>query len=148
MASTDTSSATGPGLTDVWGDPEQTGKPRSKGVRTYILARVCPVGSDLALVRITGSGCRGYAPRQSLGARSWRKSARGGGESKQSLRVTKMAPKRKAINVRRGDVEDFRHGRARRKNNRPAGIAPTYEVREGGDHSLRLRTAASPVLRL
>ncbi len=28
------------------------------------------------------------------------------------------------------DVQDFRHEQARRKNNPPAGIAPTYEVRE------------------
>lgn len=28
------------------------------------------------------------------------------------------------------DVGDYRHGEARRKNNSPAGIAPTYEVRE------------------
>ena len=27
-------------------------------------------------------------------------------------------------------VRDFRHAEARRKNNPPAGIAPTYEVRE------------------
>lgn len=27
-------------------------------------------------------------------------------------------------------VQDFRHEQARRKNNPPAGIAPTYEVRE------------------
>ncbi len=30
----------------------------------------------------------------------------------------------------REGVDDFRHGGARRKNNPPAGIAPTYEVRE------------------
>jgi len=28
------------------------------------------------------------------------------------------------------EVNDFRHEEARRKNNPPAGIAPTYEVRE------------------
>jgi adenine-specific DNA-methyltransferase len=27
-------------------------------------------------------------------------------------------------------VQDFRHAEARRKNNPPAGVAPTYEVRE------------------
>ncbi len=30
----------------------------------------------------------------------------------------------------RKDVQDFRHNQARRKNNLPAGISPTYEVCE------------------
>lgn len=30
----------------------------------------------------------------------------------------------------RNGVQDFRHKQERRKNNPPAGIAPTYEVRE------------------
>ncbi len=29
-----------------------------------------------------------------------------------------------------GDVTDYRHDQVRRKNNPPAGMAPTYEVRE------------------
>jgi len=29
-----------------------------------------------------------------------------------------------------GNVGDYRHGESRRKNNLPAGIAPTYEVHE------------------
>ncbi len=28
------------------------------------------------------------------------------------------------------NIQDFRHGAARRRNNPPSGIAPTYEVRE------------------
>lgn len=30
----------------------------------------------------------------------------------------------------RSDVQDFRHSKVRRKNNPPAGLAPTYEVQE------------------
>ncbi len=39
-----------------------------------------------------------------------------------------MARKRRGMNER--DVGDYRHDEAKRKNNPPAGIAPTYEVRE------------------
>lgn len=38
--------------------------------------------------------------------------------------------RRKAANPDPCDVQDFRHGQARRTNNPPAGIALTYEVRE------------------
>ncbi len=42
-----------------------------------------------------------------------------------------MARKRKRRDARDNGVRDFRHEEARRKNNPPAGIAPTYEtVRE------------------
>jgi len=35
-----------------------------------------------------------------------------------------------SVAKREREVKDFRHEEARRKNNPPAGIAPTYEVRE------------------
>lgn len=38
--------------------------------------------------------------------------------------------RRKHSSEKQGGVQDFRHEQARRKNNPPAGIAPTYEVRE------------------
>jgi len=38
--------------------------------------------------------------------------------------------KKKTYQRNRNGVRDFRHAKARRKNNPPAGIAPTYEVRE------------------
>lgn len=41
-----------------------------------------------------------------------------------------MGGKRKKQASLSNGVEDFRHKEARRKNNPPAGIAPTYEVRE------------------
>lgn len=41
-----------------------------------------------------------------------------------------MAVKRKREAKDPNGVKDFRHAEARRKNNPPAGIAPTYEVRE------------------
>ncbi len=41
-----------------------------------------------------------------------------------------MARKRKQLPSNARGVEDFRHAEARRRNNPPAGIAPTYEVRE------------------
>jgi len=42
----------------------------------------------------------------------------------------KMAPRRKGTRGKGSGVEDFRHATARRKNNPPAGIAPTYELHE------------------
>lgn len=41
-----------------------------------------------------------------------------------------MPQKKKESKSHRNGVKDFRHDEARRKNNPPAGIAPTYEVRE------------------
>ena len=41
-----------------------------------------------------------------------------------------MAPRRKGTRGKGSGVEDFRHATARRKNNPPAGIAPTYELHE------------------
>ncbi|MER3461058.1 MAG: hypothetical protein C4303_08195 [candidate division GAL15 bacterium] len=41
-----------------------------------------------------------------------------------------MPRKSKQTCTNRNNVKDFRHTEARRKNNPPAGIAPTYEVRE------------------
>jgi adenine-specific DNA-methyltransferase len=41
-----------------------------------------------------------------------------------------MPPKKKQAGSNGNGVKDFRHDSARRKNNPPAGIAPTYEVRE------------------
>lgn len=42
-----------------------------------------------------------------------------------------MVRKRKQVNRRSPNgAEDFRHPEAARKNNPPAGLAPTYEVRE------------------
>jgi len=37
---------------------------------------------------------------------------------------------RRKLSISDHDVQDFRHDQARRKNDPPAGIAPTYEVRE------------------
>jgi adenine-specific DNA-methyltransferase len=37
---------------------------------------------------------------------------------------------RRSTNTNREQVEDYRHDEARRRNNPPAGIAPTYEARE------------------
>ncbi len=39
-------------------------------------------------------------------------------------------PRRRTPSTAQGDVADFRHDEARRKKNPPAGMAPTYEVRE------------------
>jgi len=41
-----------------------------------------------------------------------------------------MSPKKKQAGSKANGVKDFRHDSARRKNNPPAGVAPTYEVRE------------------
>jgi len=41
-----------------------------------------------------------------------------------------MAPKKKQVGSEANGVKDFRHDSLRRKNNPPAGLAPTYEVRE------------------
>ncbi len=41
-----------------------------------------------------------------------------------------MARKKKTYPRNLSGVHDFRHAEARRKNNPPAGIAPTYEARE------------------
>ncbi len=41
-----------------------------------------------------------------------------------------MSRRKRTPQADMGSVEDFRHAGARRKNNPPAGIAPTYEVRE------------------
>ncbi|ACY49750.1 hypothetical protein [Rhodothermus marinus] len=41
-----------------------------------------------------------------------------------------MARRKKAQREALNDVRDFRHAEARRKNNPPAGAAPTYEARE------------------
>lgn len=41
-----------------------------------------------------------------------------------------MPRKQREASGRKNGVKDFRHEEARRKNNPPAGIAPTYEVRE------------------
>lgn len=41
-----------------------------------------------------------------------------------------MPRKRKTHPTDSDGVRDFRHSKARRKNNPPAGVAPTYEVRE------------------
>ncbi len=41
-----------------------------------------------------------------------------------------MPRRRKRAARTNNGVVDFRHAEARRKNNPPAGIAPTYEVRE------------------
>ena len=43
-----------------------------------------------------------------------------------------MSPRKKQAGSNANGVKDFRHDSARRKNNPPAGIAPTYEVRERG----------------
>jgi len=41
-----------------------------------------------------------------------------------------MSPRKKQVGSEANGVKDFRHDSARRKNNPPAGLAPTYEVRE------------------
>jgi adenine-specific DNA-methyltransferase len=41
-----------------------------------------------------------------------------------------MAHNRKASGMDPNGVRDFRHEEAKRRNNPPAGIAPTYEARE------------------
>ena len=41
-----------------------------------------------------------------------------------------MSPRKKQAGSEANGVKDFRHDSARRKNNPPAGLAPTYEVRE------------------
>jgi adenine-specific DNA-methyltransferase len=41
-----------------------------------------------------------------------------------------MSRRKRTPQADMGSVKDFRHAGARRKNNPPAGIAPTYEVRE------------------
>jgi DNA modification methylase len=41
-----------------------------------------------------------------------------------------MSRRKRTPQADMGSVEDFRHAGARRKNNPPAGVAPTYEVRE------------------
>jgi len=41
-----------------------------------------------------------------------------------------MSPRKKQAGSKANGVKDFRHDSARRKNNPPAGIAPTYEVCE------------------
>jgi adenine-specific DNA-methyltransferase len=41
-----------------------------------------------------------------------------------------MPRKKKTHETDPNGVRDFRHAEAQRKNNPPAGIAPTYEVRE------------------
>jgi adenine-specific DNA-methyltransferase len=43
-----------------------------------------------------------------------------------------MPRKKKTHHTDPNGVRDFRHAEARRKNNPPAGVAPTYEVRERG----------------
>ncbi len=39
-------------------------------------------------------------------------------------------PRKKTLQAGQSGVRDFRHAEARRKNNPPAGVAPTYEVQE------------------
>ena len=41
-----------------------------------------------------------------------------------------MSSKRKEAGSKANGVKDFRHDSLSRKNNPPAGLAPTYEVRE------------------
>ena len=41
-----------------------------------------------------------------------------------------MSPNKQQAGSKANGVKDFRHASARRRNNPPAGIAPTYEVRE------------------
>jgi adenine-specific DNA-methyltransferase len=71
----------------------------------------------------------GRATQQRRGRLPRRRAGKAASSTGTSTRTT--APRK--ITMRKTDpdgVRDFRHAEARRKNNPPAGIAPTYEVRE------------------
>ena len=71
----------------------------------------------------------GRATQQRRGRLPRRRAGKAASSTGTSTRTT--APRK--ITMRKTDpdgVRDFRHAEARRKNNPPAGVAPTYEVRE------------------
>lgn len=49
--------------------------------------------------------------------------------------MARKSNKGRATSAGGDQVTDFRHDQARRKNNPPAGIAPSYEVRERRTHT-------------